>query len=215
MERPDRVFPLPARVEPFQGREPAADHQTLPRREQSQVSGDVGGSAHQNTAPARGTPRDVFDAHQGARVEARRLGIIDQPADQSRVGALVDRDAQRRLDQTVKRALHHRGPQEREAEHRDRQAHRRHAHEPGDHDPGHSEHQGRHGGARSRSLPRHDPGDQAREHRERTEGNSGVHTVTSGASSANRLSPMPRTLRRSFTDLKPPRRCRSAMMDCA
>ena len=69
-------------------------------------------------------------------------------------------------------------------------------------------------------LAREDARDQRHEHDERARPGRGRRrhrgqTVTSGARSAKRLSPMPRTLRRSFTDVKPPRRCRSAMIDCA
>ena len=64
-------------------------------------------------------------------------------------------------------------------------------------------------------LARDDAGNEPGEDEQRADGSLRGHTVTSGASSANRLSPMPRTPRSSFTDLKPPRRWRSARIDCA
>ena len=67
----------------------------------------------------------------------------------------------------------------------------------------------------ARAFPGDDADDEPGEHEERADRRVRGHTVTSGASSAKRLSPMPRTPRSSFTDVKPPRRCRSARIDCA
>ena len=118
----------------------------------------------------------------------------------------------------MQRALHHRGAEQRERQDRDQRSAPIGAC---------SEHRGRDQHEHRREHTRDPPGPDRRAGTARMpairptriasgpDREAGAHTVTSGASSVKRLSPMPRTLRSSLTDLKPPRRWRSAMIACA
>ena len=140
-------------------------------------------------------------------VEAGPLGILGQPAPERHVVTRMDVAGERRHHQSVERALHHR-----RTEHRERHASVITTRAAGPvtiaaaATPATPAASASRAGTRAGRLAAENSRDQPSQHQERSDSDVCGHTVTSGASSENRLSPIPRTLRSSFTDVKPPRR---------
>ena len=219
---PHRVLPPPADVEALQLGAPAPQHHRFAGREDPQVRGDVARGAHEHASPTGAASVERDDAHEHARVEATGIGIVDERRDHCRVGVVHDRRRKRRDDQPVQRALHHA-----RAEQRHRHARRPRCATPASATntvdasaptPSASTRAARRGSRAPRrpgSRRSARPGRRSVRPAAPAPGSRSVQTVTSGASSAKRLSPMPRTLRRSLTDVNPPRRCRSATIASA
>src|SRR4051812_9585803 len=205
--------PAVALVEPAQRLERPAHADPVAGLEHPERAGELAGAGEQHRARARVMSVDLGDARRDLDREARAGRVVDQGCGRVDERALLDQRRQRRVDEPVEGALHHRVPEEEAA--RDGEDEREPSRVAGrerDQEQRGRGDERRDGGIGTVRLARKDADDERRHRGERA---GGPHTETRSLMSAYRASPIPRTSWSSPTLRKPLRRSRSATIASA
>ena len=142
------------------------------------MAGDVARGLDQDAPVAAAAAVEPVDSYQRPRVEPRRVGIVDEGGDETRVGVPHDRGPERGRVEPVERPLHGGATEQRERDQHHADPLRRRAEPPRDEDADDADHERSDRGPAAGGLAREDADDDRAEDGQRPDGSARVQWLT-------------------------------------